>query len=115
MIAIVQQIFIWFFGILTVALLAMALVSIFRHGSSFLRVSEKAEKISHFYMLSAGISLTFWFVIHSPDLLTEGLLCLLPMVIIVVGLSYGMSLFNRNLLKRAFKKGIHYPFKDKKQ
>ncbi|HJR81435.1 MAG TPA: hypothetical protein VJ821_15295 [Anaerolineales bacterium] len=112
---ILQQILIWLFGILSAIFLILALVSLFLHGSSLFRVSDKANRIFHFYVLLGAICFAFWFMAYSPEFLLEGLICLLPMMLLAVGLSYGMSLFGRNLLKRASKRGFEYPFKDKEQ
>ena len=107
--------FIWIFGILSVLFFVISITSLFLNGSTFFRVSDKANEKHHLYMLAAAISSTLWFISYSPEKILEGVFCLLPIAFLYVGFSYFMAKSTRNALDWfSSKTGFEYPFKKKK-
>lgn len=107
--------FIWVFGILSVLFFVISIISLFLTGSTFFKISDKANEKHHLYMLAAAISFTLWFISYSPEKILEGILCLLPIAFFYVGFSYFMSKSTRNALDWfSSRLGINYPFKKKK-
>jgi len=110
---VLQQILIWFFGILAGFFLIMSLISIFSFGSSLFWVPEKANEKSHFYLLFAAISSTLWLITYSPNSIFEAMFCMLPISIIFVWLSYSKRQIGKKFFEQYKKRtGIDYPFKD---
>lgn len=109
-----QQILLWLFGFLTVVFLLVAIASLFMDGISNLGVSDRANKISHFYGLLAAFSTVAWFIAFIPEESKTFLFCMLPMFILIVGMSYTGNLLNRKFAKWFFNKLNNRYFKENK-
>jgi hypothetical protein len=110
-----QQILIWLFGALAVAFLILALISLFSFGSSLFWVSDKANQKAYLYLLFSAVSFVAWFIATYPKWMGQAIFCILPFAIFIVGSLYFKSKLDRKLFSSFTKKrGIDYPFKDKK-
>ena len=111
---ILQQGLLWFFGFLTIIFFLIATASLFMDGISTLGVSDRANKISHFYGLLAALSAVAWFIAFIPEESKTFLFCMLPMFMLIIGISYTGNLLNRKFAKWFFNKLNNRYFKENK-
>jgi hypothetical protein len=83
-----RQTLIWLFGTFAIVFCLLSIVSVFFHGTTLLYVSDRAVRISHFYLLLAGIGGSLWKAVYFPDQIDVALLCNLPLILLGVGVSY---------------------------